>query len=163
MRPPSAATIGRAASRCSRTATRRPRLVLAHQARVADDVDRHDRGEAAGRGHCSGTPALRRPSRTGSSWARYVGSSLIAVQSGAGAGDGEGRVERETGLDRGTRLVQSTQLRERGGQLKIRCAEISVGLDRPSKPRDRLLLKAEVVLRDARGSSSKYKPTYRAD
>ncbi len=31
-------------------------------------------------GHCSGTPALRRPSRMGSSWARYVGSSLIAVQ-----------------------------------------------------------------------------------
>ena len=30
--------------------------------------------------HCSGTPALRRPSRMGSSWARYVGSSLCAVQ-----------------------------------------------------------------------------------
>ena len=42
---------------------RRPRLVLAHQARVADDVDGHDRGEAAGRGHCSGTPAIRRPSQ----------------------------------------------------------------------------------------------------
>ena len=52
----------------------------------------------------------------GSSWARYVGSSLIAVQSGAGAGDGEGRVERETGLDRGMRLVESTKLREGGGQ-----------------------------------------------
>ena len=55
----------------------------------------------------------------GSSWARYVGSSLIAVQSGAGAGDGEGRVERETGLDGGTRLVESTKLREGGGQPKI--------------------------------------------
>ena len=43
------------------------RLVLAHEARVADDVDR---SEAAGGGHCSGTPALRRPSRMGSSWAR---------------------------------------------------------------------------------------------
>ena len=30
---------------------RRPRLVLAHQPRIADDVDGHDRGEAAGRGH----------------------------------------------------------------------------------------------------------------
>ena len=39
-----------------------------------------DRGEAAGGGHCSGTPALRRPSRMGSSWARYVGSSLLAAQ-----------------------------------------------------------------------------------
>ena len=59
---------------------RRPRLVLAHEARVADDVGGEDRGEAAGGGHCSGTPALRRPSRMGSSWARYVGSSLLAVQ-----------------------------------------------------------------------------------
>src|SRR5208283_1195466 len=33
-------------------------------------------------GHCSGTPALRMASRTGSSPARYVGSSLNAVQSG---------------------------------------------------------------------------------
>ncbi len=48
--------------------------------RLADDVDREDRGEAAGRGHCSGTPAFRRPSKMDSSWARYVGSSLIAVQ-----------------------------------------------------------------------------------
>ena len=31
--------------------TRRPRLILAHEARVADDVDRHDRGELAGFGH----------------------------------------------------------------------------------------------------------------
>ena len=35
---------------------------------------------AAGGGHCSGTPALRRPSRMGSSWARYVGLSLLVVQ-----------------------------------------------------------------------------------
>jgi hypothetical protein len=36
-----------------------PRLVLVDQARVADDVDGVDRCEAAGRGHYSGTPALR--------------------------------------------------------------------------------------------------------
>src|SRR5580693_8865780 len=30
--------------------------------------------------HCSGTPDLRMPSRIGSNWERYVGSSLIAVQ-----------------------------------------------------------------------------------
>ena len=70
---------------------------------------------------------------------------------GAGAGDGEGRVERETGLDCGTRLVESTKLREGGGQLKICERIISVGLDRPPKPRDRLLPTAEVELRDARG------------
>jgi hypothetical protein len=77
----------------------------------------------------------------GSSWARYVGSSLIAVQAGAGAGDGEGRVERETGFDRGTRLVKSTKLREAAANSKMRMRIISVGLDRPSKPRDRLLVR----------------------
>jgi hypothetical protein len=30
--------------------------------------------------HSSGSPALRRPSKMGSSWARYVESSLCAVQ-----------------------------------------------------------------------------------
>src|SRR5580698_8124197 len=69
MRPLKLATIGSATSRCSLTA----RLVLAHQARVADDVGGEDRGEAPGGGHCSGTPALRRPSKMGSSWAKYVG------------------------------------------------------------------------------------------
>src|SRR5271155_5977473 len=68
---------------------------------------------------------------------------------GAGAGDGEGRVERETGLDRGTRLVQATKLRKRAAQHKVWMRIISVGLDRPSKPRDRLLPKAEVILRAA--------------
>jgi hypothetical protein len=36
---------------------RRPRP----SARVPDDIDGEDRCEAAGRGHCSGTPALRMP------------------------------------------------------------------------------------------------------
>ena len=38
---------------------------------------------------------------------------------GAGAGDGEGRVEREPSLDCGMRLVQSAKLRERGSQQKM--------------------------------------------
>ena len=50
------------------------------------------------------------------------------------------------------RLVKSTKLREGGGQVKIRRRIISVGLDRPPKPRDRLLLTAEVELRHARDS-----------
>ena len=47
---------------------------------VSDHVGCEDRGEAARGGHCSGTPALRMPSKMGSSWARNVGSSLHAVQ-----------------------------------------------------------------------------------
>src|SRR5271157_4561437 len=62
---------------------------------------------------------------------------------GAGAGDGEGRVERETGLDGGIRLVRSTKLREGRGQVKICMRVISVGLERPSGPRDRLFVTFE--------------------
>jgi|SRR5271165_2300371 len=66
---------------------------------------------------------------------------------GAGARDGEGRVEREASLDGGMRLVESTKLREGGAQHKMWLRIISVGLDRPSKPRDRLVPAAELVLR----------------
>jgi hypothetical protein len=69
---------------------------------------------------------------------------------GVGAGNGEGRVERETGPDRGIRLVQSTNQCEGGGQLKVCRWKISVDLDRPSKPRDGLLVTADVELRRAR-------------
>jgi hypothetical protein len=41
---------------------------------------------AACGGHCSGTPALPRPSKMASSCARYVGSPLIAVPERAAAG-----------------------------------------------------------------------------
>ena len=44
---------------------RRPRLVLAHQPRVADDVGSEDRGEFSGFAHSSGSPALRRTSNAG--------------------------------------------------------------------------------------------------
>src|SRR5271166_483797 len=69
---------------------------------------------------------------------------------GAGAGDGEVRVEREAGLDGGTRLVETPRLREGGGQPKICWRMVSVGLDRPPTPRGRLLVTPELVLRDAR-------------
>src|SRR4029077_15220976 len=51
-----------------------------HHALRPERIQQQRRAEATGGGHCSGTPALRRPSRTDSVWARYVGSSLIAVQ-----------------------------------------------------------------------------------
>ena len=71
-------------------------------------------------------------------------------QVGPKAGDREGRVKREAGLDGGMRLVKPTKLRQGGAHRKILMRIISVGLDRPSKPRDRLLPKAENILRDAR-------------
>jgi hypothetical protein len=47
-------------------AQRSSRRVLAHQSGVADDVDSHDRGEAAAGGsHFSGKPALRKASNDG--------------------------------------------------------------------------------------------------
>jgi hypothetical protein len=69
---------------------------------------------------------------------------------GAGAGDREGRIERETGQDGGTSLVEAAKPRQGSAQVKICSRIISVGLDRPSTPSDRLLPTAEVVLRDAR-------------
>ena len=48
------------------------------------------------------------------------------------------------------RLVKSTKKRESGGQIETCCRIISIGLDRPSKPLDRLLPTAEMVLRIAR-------------
>ena len=47
-------------------------------------------------------------------------------------------------------IVKSTKLREGGGQGEMGERKISVGLDRPSKPRDRFFRTAEVVLRIAR-------------
>ena len=55
-------------------------FILAHEPRIANDVGGEDRSEATGGGHCSGTPALRIPSKKGSSEARYAGSSLTALQ-----------------------------------------------------------------------------------
>ena len=68
--------------------------------------------------HCSGTPALRKPSKMGSSLGQVRRVVAHRRLGGAGAGDGEGRVEREAGLDRETRFVKSTKLRESKGQVK---------------------------------------------
>ena len=64
----------------------------------------------------------------------------------AGAENTVDGVERETGLDCGTRLIQSAKLREGGCQVEVCFRIISVGLDRPPTPRDRLLPAAEVEL-----------------
>ena len=90
------------------------------------------------------------PSKMGSSWARYVGSSLLAVQAA------RAREMAKAGLSARPALTA-----ERASSSRPSCARaaanskiceriISVGLDRPSKPRDRLLASAEMVLRDAR-------------
>src|SRR5208282_5373109 len=68
---------------------------------------------------------------------------------GAGAGDGEGRVERETGLDCGMCLVWSTKVREGGSKQELRCRLISFGPVGPRKPLTPLSPFAEGVLREA--------------
>ena len=50
------------------------------------------------------------------------------------------------------RIVKSTKLRKAGGRQEMRYRIISVGLDRPSEPRSRLLITAESELRDAHES-----------
>ena len=84
---------------------RRPRLVLAHEARVADDVGGEDRGEAAGGGH-SGTPALRMRSSRNS----FDRPDLLRRPYR------EARVEREAGFGFGSRLFQSSKIRQRCGE-----------------------------------------------
>ena len=66
------------------------------------------------------------------------------------AGDGEGGIESETGLGCGTSLIKASKLREAGAQHKIYIRKISVHLDRPPTPRDRLLPTTEVKFREAR-------------
>ena len=85
----------------------------------------------------------------GSRLARYVGSSLLAIQA-TRAGNGEGSVERETGPDCGMRLDPSAEVREGGGQVKICNCIISIGFNCPSGPRGGLLPIAEMELRRAR-------------
>ena len=120
----------------------------ANQPQVADDVDRG----VAGGGHCSGTPALRRPSKIGSSWARYVGSSLIAGQGARTREMAKFGSSARPALTAECASSSRPSCARRGGQQKIWVRIISVGLDRPSKPRDRLLLIAELVLRQTRAS-----------
>src|SRR6202042_3814517 len=67
---------------------------------------------------------------------------------GAGAGDRESRIERET-----VRTAERASLRRpshAGAAPQCSTRIILVGLDRPSTPSGRLLPTAEVVLRDAR-------------
>ena len=110
---------------------------------------RRARREARG-GHSSGNPALRMPSKMRSSWARYVGSSLLAVQAA--------RVREMSKLGLSARPALTAECASSSRPSCARAAAkceicrriISIGLDRPSKPRDRLLPTAEVELRKAR-------------
>jgi hypothetical protein len=106
-------------------------LLLAHQARVADDVGGEDRGEAAGSGRRSllgdSGPAEGLESAFNLDQIRRV--LAHRGPGSANAGDGVDRVERETGLDCGTRLIKPTKQHESGGQIKICRRKISIGLD----------------------------------
>ena len=129
---------------------RRPRLVLAHQARVADDVDGEDRGEAAGCGHCRGPrpcACLREWARR---WARYIGLSLIAVQAAREREIVKAGLSASPALTAGRASSNRPSCASAAANKKCAMRIISVGLDGPTKPRDCLLVNAEVELRDAR-------------
>ena len=80
-------------------------------------------------GHCSGTPGLAQALKN----ALKLGQTGRVVgprgPRGADARDGEGRVDGQTGLDCGLRLIDSVKLSEGGGQMKNRQGIISVGVD----------------------------------
>src|ERR1700722_15782869 len=73
--------------------------------------------------------------------------TALGGEEGAGAGDGEIWVEHQARPDRRTHTDKSPELRQGGGQLKMRFRKISVGFDRSPRPRDRFLPNAEVALR----------------
>ena len=66
-----------------------------------------------------------------------------------GARNGEGRVEREAGLDGRIGLVKSAEPRESNGQAKMGFGIVSIGLDRSPTPQHGLLAIAEVIFRNS--------------
>ena len=92
---------------------RRPRFVIAHQPRVADDVGGEDRGEAAGLAHSSGIPALRRPSYTRSFASTRAGSPPCAESVRLPCRD---RLERPGGGQREVALQRLARFRIMTGQ-----------------------------------------------
>src|ERR1700677_1957811 len=90
---------------------------------------------------------MRRPSKISASWTGCTGSSLIAVQL-IRARETEGRVQRETGVGRGTRLVKPAQPRESGGQVEMSLGIIPIGFDRAPTPQDGLLALGQVIFCD---------------
>ena len=130
----------------------RAALVLARNARVADDVGGEGARRFGGRRSLFGNPGLEQPVENRLKLGKIRRIVAHRRPGGAGAGDGEGRVERETGLDRGMRLVQSAKLREGCAQHKMWLGIIPVCLYRPPKARCRVLPAAEVEPRHARDS-----------
>ena len=57
---------------------------------------------------------------------------IVGARSTPEAADGEGRIERQSGLNRGPCLVQPAELRQGGSKMEMRERMIAVGLDRVS-------------------------------
>ena len=53
------------------------------------------------------------------------------------AADGEAWIERKPRLNRGVRLVQLPEPRQRSREMEMRDGIVSIGLKAPTKPRDR--------------------------
>src|SRR5271157_575731 len=116
------------------------------------------RGKDGGRRSLLGDSGLAQAIENGLELGQICRVAAPVRPGGAGAGDREGRLEHEPGLDSGTRLVDSTKLREGGSQRKICPRKIPVGLNRPPKACDRLFPTTKVELRDACGKHPKVGP-----
>ncbi len=97
-------------------------------------------GQAAGRAHPSGTPALRKEFEE-------VRGVLVAI---AKTPYREAGVEREAGLGFGLRLFQFSKIRQRCGEKEMGQRVGPVDLDGAAKQCDRLLIGAKIHLRGAR-------------
>jgi hypothetical protein len=108
-----------------------------------------DRGEAGERRSLFGDSGLAQAYENGLELGEIGRVVAHRRPGGAKASNGEGRNEGETDLNRGTGLIEMAKLRESRAQHKIYIREISVGLDRPPIPSDRLLPTTEVEVREA--------------
>ena len=74
-----------------------------------------DFGEPAGLAHYSGTPAFRMPSRIGSSWARYVGSSHLSA-----------KLARKREIEKDGLSARPALIAERASSSRPSCAKVAL-------------------------------------
>src|SRR5262249_9163530 len=75
---------------------------------------------------------------------------IVARRVGAVSAKGECGIERKSSLNRGPRLLQPAEMRQRGGELEMRERIISVQFDTATVPHDSVLVSTDQQLGDAR-------------